>query len=412
MTTIFDSYTTASGVTLPNRLVKAAMAEDMAGGRMLPTQRVIDLYRAWAAGGTGLLITGHIMVDPEYLSDPADIAVIGHSNLSPFRAWADAVHAGGSKLMAQINHPGRQVQSNMPGEPIAPSAIAVKLGSRRGMFSTPRPMTEEDIERTIEHFAQTASLLAQNGFDGVEIHAAHGYLFSQFLSPLTNQRTDRWGGSLENRARILIETVRRVRERVPEKFMVAVKLNSADFQRGGFEPEDAKKVIAMLAPLGVDFVELSGGSYESPATTGRSADERTLAREAYFLEMVADMVQTSPLPLMLTGGVRRMPVAQQVIDSGITLVGMGTALGAVPDLPKRWAAGDTDAVASMPEIKIKSKLIASLASLARVRFQMLRIAQGKETWTAVPPLLAVAREQALYALALRRYSAWYRKNVR
>ena len=198
MTTIFDSYTTASGVTLPNRLVKAAMAEDMAGGRMLPTQRVINLYRAWAQGGTGLLITGHIMVDPEYLSDPSDIAVIGHSDLSPFRAWADAVHAGGSKLMAQINHPGRQVQSNMPGEPIAPSAIAVKLGSRRGMFSTPRPMTEEDIERTIEHFAQTASLLAQSGFDGVEIHAAHGYLFSQFLSPLTNQvppkrnRTDPW----------------------------------------------------------------------------------------------------------------------------------------------------------------------------------------------------------------------------
>ncbi|MDO5750009.1 MAG: NADH:flavin oxidoreductase/NADH oxidase family protein [Rothia sp. (in: high G+C Gram-positive bacteria)] len=412
MTTIFTPFTTVSGVTLPNRLVKAAMAEDMAGGRMLPTNDIITLYRAWAEGGTGLLITGHIMVDPAALSDPSDIAIVGQKNLTPFKLWADAVHAGGAKLMAQINHPGRQVQSNMPGEPIAPSAIAVQLGSRRGLFSTPRPMTDNDIERTIENFADTASLLAQSGFDGVEIHAAHGYLLSQFLSPLTNQRADRWGGSLENRARMLVEIVRRVRERVPEQFMVAVKLNSADFQRGGFEPEDAKKVIEMLAPLGVDFVELSGGSYESPATTGRSADERTMAREAYFLEMVADMVQTSPLPLMLTGGVRRMPVAQQVIDSGIALVGMATALGAVPDLPKHWARGEENAVASMPEIKIKSKLVASLASLARVRFQFKRIARAKKTIPGVPPLLAVAREQALYALALRRYSAWYRKNVR
>ncbi|GAB3744175.1 hypothetical protein GCM10027598_78280 [Amycolatopsis oliviviridis] len=180
---------------------------------------------------------------------------------------------------------------------------------------------------------------ALTGPAGVEIHAAHGYLLSQFLSPLVNRREDQWGGSLPNRARMLLDVVRAVRETVSPSFAVAVKLNSADFQRGGFDTDDAREVIAMLEPLGVDLVELSGGSYESLAMSGRPADARTQAREAYFLDLARDLVKTSPLPLMLTGGITRRDTAERVLDGGVAMAGMGTALAVTPDLPDRWRRG-------------------------------------------------------------------------
>jgi 2,4-dienoyl-CoA reductase-like NADH-dependent reductase (Old Yellow Enzyme family) len=228
-------------------------------------------------------------------------------------------------MWMQINHPGRQVQARMPGVVWGPSAVAVELGKHSKRFGRPVAMTEGQIRATVERFATTARLAEQAGFDGVEIHAAHGYLLSQFLSPRVNKRTDEWGGELENRARLLLDVVRAVRAAVSSFFTVAVKLNSADFQRGGFEVEDAEKVIAMLEPLGLDLVELSGGSYESPAMAGRPADDRTQAREAYFLELAADLAKTSPLPLMLTGGITRRETAEEVLASGVELVGMATA---------------------------------------------------------------------------------------
>src|SRR3979411_1052436 len=178
-------------------------------------------------------------------------------------------------------------------------------------------MTKEQIGATVQRFATTASLAERAGFDGVEVHAAHGYLISQFLSPLVNPRSAVSGGTLENRARLLLDVVRAIREAVSASFAVAVKLNSADFQRGGFDAEDAAHVIGMLEPLGVDLVELSGGSYESPAMSGRPADGRTAAREAYFLELAAQLAETSPLPLMLTGGITRRQAAREVLARGV-----------------------------------------------------------------------------------------------
>jgi len=172
----------------------------------------------------------------------------------------------------------------------------------------------------------------------VQIHAAHGYLLSQFLSPLTNLRRDRWGGSLENRARLLLEIVQGIRQQVGERFAVSVKLNSADFQRGGFSTDDAKAVVEMLNPLGVDLVELSGGSYEAPAMHGQARDGRTLAREAYFLEFAREIVSVARMPVMVTGGIRRYPVVEQVLGSGVAVAGMATALAIDPDLPARWWA--------------------------------------------------------------------------
>jgi 2,4-dienoyl-CoA reductase-like NADH-dependent reductase (Old Yellow Enzyme family) len=251
----------------------------------------------------------------------------------------------------------------------------------------------------------TAVRAERAGFDGVEIHAAHGYLLSQFLSPLVNRRTDQWGGSLENRARMLLDVVRAVRATVSPSFAVAVKLNSADFQRGGFDADDARRVIAMLEPLGVDLVELSGGSYESPAMSGRPADARTRAREAYFLDLATDLVKTSPLPLMLTGGITRRQTAERVLDGGVAVAGVGTALAVTPDLPDRWRQ-DREADGQLRPVTWSDKILASAAAMALVRHQLRRLARGAEPTPGTHPARALVSDQLLQRRALRRYRSW------
>lgn len=236
----------------------------MAGSSQLPDERLISLYRHWGAGGAGLLITGNVMVHAEALTGPGGVVLDEHAPLEPFARWAEAGKGGGAATWIQVSHPGRQVPARQPGVVWGPSAIAVELGKHSKRFGRPVAMTEEQLGATVQRFATTARLAERAGFDGVEVHAAHGYLISQFLSPLANRRSDDWGGRLENRARLLLDVVRAVRMVVSSSFAVAVKLNSADFQRGGFDADDAARVIAMLEPLGVDLVELSGGSYETP----------------------------------------------------------------------------------------------------------------------------------------------------
>ncbi|MFL1377815.1 MULTISPECIES: NADH:flavin oxidoreductase/NADH oxidase family protein [unclassified Nocardiopsis] len=394
-----------SGSVLPNRIAKAAMEENMAGPGQLPDHRLTELYRRWSAGGTGLLITGNVMVHAEALTGPGGVVLDGAAPLEPFTRWARAAKSGGSAVWMQINHPGRQMQADMPGVVWGPSAVGVELGRLSKNFGRPTAMTPEQIEATVERFAVTAARAEQAGFDGVEVHAAHGYLLSQFLSPLVNKRTDAWGGSLENRARMLLDTVRAIRAAVAPSFAVAVKLNSADFQRGGFDVDDARRVIAMLEPLGVDLVELSGGSYESPAMTGRSADGRTRAREAYFLDLARDLVATSPLPLMLTGGVTRRDTAEEVIAGGVAVVGMGTALSVTPDLPLRWR-DRREADRSMRPVTWSNKALASAAGMAQVRHQLRRIARGRSTRPGVLPTYALLAQRIGDRKALRRYRAW------
>lgn len=402
---LFSPLSLRSGSVLGNRIAKAAMEENLAGAGQLPDRRLLALYRRWASGGAGLLITGNVMVHAEALTGPAGVVLDDAAPLEPFTEWAQSGKAGGAAMWMQLNHPGRQVQADMPGVVWAPSAVGVDLGRHSKRFGRPVAMTREQIEATVDRFAITAARAEQAGFDGVEIHAAHGYLLSQFLSPLVNQRTDEWGGSLENRARMLLEVVRAVRAAVAPSFAVAVKLNSADFQRGGFDADDARQVIAMLEPLGVDLVELSGGSYESPAMSGRPADERTRAREAYFLDLATDLVATSPLPLMLTGGITRRHTAEQVLDSGVALVGIGTALAVTPDLPDRWRNG-READRQLRPVTWSDKALASAAGMAQVRHQMRRIARGSKPTPDTHPAYALACEQRHQRRALRRYRAW------
>jgi 2,4-dienoyl-CoA reductase-like NADH-dependent reductase (Old Yellow Enzyme family) len=402
---LFSELVLRSGGTLENRIAKAAMEEGMAGSSQLPDERLVSLYRRWGAGGAGLLITGNVMVHAEALTGPGGVVLDERAPLEPFTRWAQAAKAGGAAVWMQISHPGRQVQAAMPGVVWAPSAVAVELGRHSKRFGRPVAMTESQIHATVERFATSAGLAERAGFDGVEVHAAHGYLLSQFLSPLVNKRSDGWGGPLENRARLLLGVVRAVRRVVSPSFAVAVKLNSADFQRGGFGADDAARVIAMLEPLGVDLVELSGGSYESPAMAGRPTDTRTTAREAYFLELAAELAKTSPLPLMLTGGITRRETAEQALASGVELVGMATAIAVTPDLPDRWRSG-LESTERLKPVTWSDKTLASAASMALVRHQMRRITRGKQPTGKTRPVHALGCDQRTQRRAARRYRVW------
>jgi 2,4-dienoyl-CoA reductase-like NADH-dependent reductase (Old Yellow Enzyme family) len=327
------------------------------------------------------------------------------AQLARFERWARIGRAKGAQFWLQINHPGRQMQSNLGQPTWAPSAVALELGNLSKRFATPQEMTPAVIQEVIERFARTARLGEQAGFTGVEIHAAHGYLLSQFLSPLSNQRSDQWGGSLENRARLLLEIVKAVRAVVSPGFAVAVKLNSADFQRGGFSAEDAQQVVRLLDGQGVDLVELSGGSYEAPAMQGQARDGRTLAREAYFLEFAREIRAVASMPVMVTGGIRRAPVAQEVLASGIEMVGIGTALAIDPNLPRDWQLG-LGSAPQLPPITWNNKVLASLANMAVVKYQLHKLSQGRDSQPGVSPLWALVKQQVKDLLRTRQYRRW------
>lgn len=402
---LFSPLTLPSGAVIPNRIAKAAMEENMADDDHAPSAELLRLYRAWAEGEAGLIITGNVMVDARAMTGPGGVVLEDDRHLDRFRAWAETGRARGAQVWMQINHPGRQMPAGLGQETLAPSAVALDLGAQSKRFRVPRAMTADDIADVERRFVTTARLAERAGFTGVEIHAAHGYLLSQFLSPLTNRRQDRWGGSLQNRARLLLDIVRGVRAAVAPGFAVAVKLNSADFQRGGFSPADAQAVVAMLAPLGVDLVELSGGSYEAPAMMGSARDERTLAREAYFLEFARDIADAATMPLMVTGGIRRLEVAQKVIDSGVAMVGVATALAIEPNLPRNWRTEQADAPTLKP-IAWKNKPLAATAHMAAVKYQLTRLSRQRRTEPGVSPVWALILSQAEASRRARRYRRW------
>lgn len=402
---VFDKLILRNGSSVPNRIAKAAMEENMADADHAPSEELMRLYRAWAEGGAGLLITGNVMVDSRAMTGPGGVVLEDARHLDRFKRWAQVGRSKGAQFWLQINHPGRQMPANLGQPTWAPSAVPMNLGNMSKHFNTPQAMTQEVIEDVIRRFARTAQLGEQAGFTGVEIHAAHGYLLSQFLSPLSNQRTDAWGGPLENRARLLFEIVKAVRAVVSPGFAVAVKLNSADFQRGGFSVDDAHQVVKMLNELAVDLVELSGGSYEAPAMQGEARDGRTLAREAYFAEFARELRAVAKMPVMVTGGIRRRPVAEQVVKSGVDMVGIGTALAIDPNLPRDWRAGKDSAPALLP-ISWKNKPLASLANMAAVKFQLRKLGRGKATDPKVSPLRALILQQVSNACRVRRYRRW------
>ena len=341
------------GASLPNRLCKAAMTEGLADPLGQATPALTQLYGLWSDGGAGLLLSGNVQIDGDHLERPGNVIIDsepGEEAMSALRRWAEAGTRGGNHFWAQISHAGRQCQKMVNPHPKAPSAV--KLGLPGGQFGEPVAMSEADIEAVIAGFARCARVLKNAGFTGVQLHAAHGYLLSQFLSPRSNQRKDQWGGSLENRARALLESVRAVRDTVGPSFPVGVKLNSADFQRGGFDFEESLQVAKWLEAESVDLLEISGGTYEQPRLLNvdgiepvedQSVKASTKAREAYFVDFAQAMRKELTMPLMVTGGLRRLDAMEDALASGSAdVVGIGRPLCGMPKAMNELLAGTAE----------------------------------------------------------------------
>ena len=356
---INQSFTLPSGQVIKNRICKAAMTERIAKGNNLAHQGHINLYDRWADGDIGILLTGNVQVDHRNLEGPANVVIDSNNykeQLDSLRAWSAAGTKNNTQLWMQISHAGRQTPGEINSSPLAPSNIGLKIPGKN--YGTPTPMTEEDIIDVIDRFVFTAKIARETGFTGVQFHSAHGYLLSEFLSPDINNRTDAWGGSIENRSRVHLEIIKKCREEVGKDFPISVKLNSADFQKGGFTPSESIKVAQMLENEGVDIIDISGGTYEQPKLIGvddlsinpqRSEirKESTIAREAYFLEYAQDIRKAVSLPLMVTGGFRTKEGIEDALESNICqIVGIGRPLCADPYCVKKMIAGEIEELPS------------------------------------------------------------------
>lgn len=320
-------FTFPCGAVAKNRLVKAAMSEQLGTPDRDPSRGLIRLYNRWARGDVGILVTGNIMVDRLHLGEPRNVVLDESSDFIRFRNWTEAATIEGTHLWAQLNHPGKQCF--MVRRPVAPSAIRLDMGRDRATFALPRELGEEQIWSIIRKFAASSRLAKKVGFTGVQIHAAHGYLASQFLSPRHNQRVDRWGGSLENRLRFLLEIYAATRSEVGPSFPISVKLNTADFTKGGFSEADSVSVIERLAEAGVDLVEVSGGSYENMSfvhgneASGQPGD----GEEAYFLSHARKARARVEVPLVVTGGFRTVDSMNRALaDRSTDFIGLARPL--------------------------------------------------------------------------------------
>jgi len=308
--------------------------------------------------------------------------------------------------------PGQgQIYAAQGTQPVSASATKLDMGSNMAnkMFSQARALEDGEIRGIIRRFAETSLAAQSAGFDGVQIHAAHGYLLAQFLSPLTNLRDDEWGGPLENRARLLLEVIRAIRARVNDDFIVGVKLNSADFQKGGFDVEDARQVVDWLNGEAVDFVEISGGSYESAAMMGNAADGRldsTARREIYFLDFAKDIAKTARMPLMVTGGVTKRATADMALtEAGVDMIGIARAMAYHPNLPADWKA-DKTLDAGIAISNSKNPAIAGLTTMAMTKANLYRLGDGKAPKSAPRPILSFIAQQRRQKKQTKRYREW------
>jgi 2,4-dienoyl-CoA reductase-like NADH-dependent reductase (Old Yellow Enzyme family) len=368
----------ACGVTLTNRIAKSAMSEQLGSHANDTTPELINLYRQWASGGPGLQVTGNVMVDRRSIGEPLNVVIEDDRDLDGLKRWAEAAKSGGAPAIVQLNHPGRQTLRSVSSVVVAPSAVRVNIPGTP--FPKPRALEVAEIEEIIARFATAAEISVRAGFDGIQLHGAHGYLISQFLSPLVNKRDDDWGGDAERRRRFVIELARATRAAVGPDKIVAIKLNSADFQRGGFSEEESLEVVRLLGEEGLDFLEISGGTYEKPAMMGaasRKMSERSAAREAYFLDFAAKAKEITPMPLMITGGLRSSTAMAEAIEDGIDVVGVARPVCLETDLPRRLINEPTT-VAKLKPIRTGIAKLDSPADLWWSNIQLRRLGAGKQ----------------------------------
>jgi 2,4-dienoyl-CoA reductase-like NADH-dependent reductase (Old Yellow Enzyme family) len=418
-----NQLTLPCGVTLPNRIAKAAMTEGLGDFDCRATERNVRLYRTWAESGAGLLLTGNVLIDKRFLERPRNVSIDDNGGLDQLKAVAAAAKCGGAQVWMQINHPGRQAGLGS-AQFVGPSAVPLYTGGE----VLCRALSADEIKDVIRRFVHVATTAKACGFDGVQVHAAHGYLNSQFLSPLSNLRTDEWGGNLENRARLLLTIVRQTRAAVGPGFPVSVKLNSADFQKGGFTEDESLQVIKWLEEAGIDLLEISGGNYESAEMLGVSNEgspqpERrasTVAREAYFVAFAARVRPQISIPLMVTGGFRTTAGMEAALASGaVDLIGMARPFCADPHIAAKLLSGELEEAPFpdrnpviprelMPDADDFTYFVDQMQSGVAYNYNRIRdMADGTETASESDWLHNLRNHQAVEATGAEEYHAWF-----
>lgn len=388
-----------SGSLLRNRLAKASMSEALGTYDNRPTLGLVTLYKRWAASGIGLILTGNVMIDRRALGEPGNVVIEDETDLPVLQQWARAATEQGAAIWVQLNHPGKQATKGLNTRNIAPSAVPFRE-DMAAFFETPEEATAEEIQDIIERFGRSAAICKKAGFSGIEIHGAHGYLINQFLSPHHNQRTDQWGGSPENRRRFLLAVYAEIRRQVGADFPVAIKLNSADFQRGGFTEEESLATIHALVDAGIDLIEISGGTYEAPAMSGALQEQKkasSMAREAYFLEFAEKVRAAVQVPLMLTGGFRSAAGMNAALACGaVDVIGLARLLAIDPDAPAALLQGK-DSAHQVHTIKTGIKPVdrMGLMEILWYSLQLKRIAKGGEPRANESGLLALVKSLAM-----------------
>ncbi|VUC30413.1 unnamed protein product [Clonostachys rosea] len=378
----------ASGRVAKNRFLKSPMAETLATWsprhvyeRGIPTDELVELYRRWGEGKNnwGVIVTGNIDTNWAMVNGPGDMIITPDclfegERFEKFKELAAAAKANGSLIVAQITHPGRQVQESV--SPTSVSASAVQLEPKDGRtFGKPHAATRAEMKKIVDEFAYAAEYLEKAGFDGIELHGAHGYLIAQFLSRTTNKRTDEYGvQTTENRMRFVSDIVRGIKARVSPNFIVSAKLNSVEFQEGGVTPDEAREVCETLEKLGLDFVELSGGTYEELGL--KFERESTKIREGFFLKFAQAISQAlgpdRKMKLYLSGGMRSVGPMISALDS-VDGIGLGRPAAAEPRLASDILEGRASGALKplTPGEEFPLSLIAAGA-------QIWQIASGKE----------------------------------
>lgn len=322
---LFEPFDLPCGARLKNRILKSAMSDSLGDGTGHPSDDQIRLYQRWADGGVAASIIGEVQGSPHYAERPGNLVLTASADLGRFRALALVGRAQGSQLWVQLGHAGALAYAPI-STPRGPSALNVP-GLRAA------ELTLEEIASVPTSFAATARLALDCGFGGVEIHAAHGFLLSQFLSPLFNQRTDAYGGSIEKRAMLLLETIDAVRSAVGTGTPIAVKLNSSDMLEGGLSEEEALKVVALLERTSIDVIDISGGTY----FPGAKAASDGAGAGPYFRRFARQARAVTGKPLMLTGGIKTRAQADDAVSDGTAdLIGLARALVLEPRLPTLW----------------------------------------------------------------------------
>lgn len=338
MTSLFDT-TTINTMTLANRFVRSATYSGMADQDGAVTPKLINFVTQPARGGIGLFISGFAFVLRSGQSAPGQLGIYDDSLIPGLRKMVDGVQQHGRKIVAQIVHCGAHSNADVIGEtPMAPSVMETADGP------ICRAMTQQDIEDVVDAFEAAAVRVKQAGFDGVQLHGAHGYLFSEFLSPFYNKRTDQYGGSVKNRAKIVVDAYHQVRDVVGDDYPVMIKMNVTDFLDGGVTTEDAVTTASMLDQAGIDAIELSGGTGWGMKVLGdmNRTPMRTVQEEAYYQHVAQRMKKTIKAPIILTGGIRSYEVADQLVQNGVAdYIGLCRPLIREPDLVNRWKSGDT-----------------------------------------------------------------------